>query len=243
MVTEQGLAFRPTDSWRVFARRDENLRFAKVDEFTNPTPGVILQTQSGDSYEAGIEWNTGRHYAKALFYRLDLENEIVFNPVTFVNINLDRTRRDGVIVEGAWQATDNSRLAASYSFVDARVTSGALQGNQVPFVAESSARASVNYRLAASWNIFGEVQGVSERIFSGDFNKVLGELPGYGVVNLATNVTYEGWTLSARVNNLLDKEYSDFGARSFDPNTFAPIESFQPSPERNFWLTLRYDYE
>ena len=53
LVTEQGLAFRPTDSWRVFARRDENLRFAKVDEFTNPTPGVILQTQSGDSYEAG----------------------------------------------------------------------------------------------------------------------------------------------------------------------------------------------
>ena len=94
--------------------------------------------------------------------------------------------------------------------------------------------------------MFGEVLGVSERVFSGDFDKVLGELPGYGVVNLATNVHYKGWTLTARVNNLLDNEYSDFGARAtlFPAPTFAAVEreSFFPSPERNFWLTLRYDY-
>ena len=40
LVSEQGLAFRPTQNWRLFVRRDENVRFAKVDEFTNPVPGV-----------------------------------------------------------------------------------------------------------------------------------------------------------------------------------------------------------
>ena len=52
--------------------------------------------------------------------------------------------------------------------------------------------------------------------------------------------------MSARVNNVLDKKYSDFGARAtlFPPPTFAPLEleSFFPAPERNFWLTVRYDF-
>ena len=252
VVSEQGLAFRPTDNWRLFVRRDENVRFAKVDEYTNPTPGVVLKTQFGESYETGIEWNQAGHSAKAVFYRLNIDDEIAFAPGAGAfglgaNINLDQTRRDGFIVEGAWQATEALRLVGSYSFIDARVTAGLLTGNKVPYVAEHTAKASATYRLTPYWNMFAEVQGVSERVFSGDFDKVLGELPGYGVVNLATDVHYKGWTLTARVNNLLDNEYSDFGARAtlFPPPTFAPVEleSFFPSPERNFWLTVRYDYD
>ena len=252
VVTEQGLAFRPTDNWRLFVRRDENLRFVKVDEYTNPAPGVILRTQTGESYETGVEWSSGGHSAKAVFYRLDLDNEIAFAPGAGAfgfgaNINLDQTRRDGVILEGAWQATEALRLVGSYSFIDARVTAGALEGNKVPYVAEHTAKATAAYALTPYWHLFGEVQGVSERVFSGDFDKVLGELPGYGVVNLATNVNFKGWTLSARVNNLLNNEYSDFGARAtlFPAPTFTAVEleSFFPSPERNFWLTVRYDYD
>ena len=252
LVREVGVAFRPTPDWRLFARRDENIRFAKVDEYTNPPPGVILKTQTGESYEAGVEWDDGDHSAKALFYRLDLDNEIVFAPGVGAfgagaNINLEQTRRDGVIVQGAWQATGGLRLAAAYSFIDARVTSGLLEGNKVPYVAENTLSASALFRVNSYWNVFGEFQGVSERVFSGDFDKVLGELPGYGVVNVATDLHHKGWTLSARVNNLFDNEYSDFGARAtlFPPPTFAPVEleSFFPSPERNVWVTLRYDYE
>ena len=252
LVTEQGLAFRPRDNWRLFVRRDESVRFAKVDEYTNPAPGVILKTQLGESLETGIEWTHGGHSAKAVFYRLNLDNEIAFAPGAGAfglgaNINLEQTRRDGVIVEGVVQATNALRLVGSYSFIDARVTAGVLEGKKVPYVAEHTLKGTAAYRLTPFWNVFGEVQGVSERVFSGDFDKVLGELPGYGVVNLATDVHFKGWTLTARVNNLLDNEYSDFGARAtlFPPPTFAAVEleSFFPSPERNFWLTLRYDYD
>ena len=252
LVREVGIAFKPTQQWRVFIRRDENVRFAKVDEFTNPPPGVILKTQTGESYEGGIEWHQGDHSAKAVFYRLDLDNEIAFAPGqgafgAGANINLEATRRDGMIIEAVWQALENIRLAGSYSFIDARVTSGVLSGKRVPFVAENIASASVSYQATPYWNFYGEVQGVSERVFSGDFDKVLGELPGYGVVNVASDVHHKGWTLSARVNNLLDNEYSDFGARAtlFPPPAFAPVEleSFFPAPERNFWISLRYDYD
>ncbi len=247
-VTEAGLSFRPDERWRMFVRRDENVRFVKVDEFLFTTPGVPLKTQTGESYEAGVEWADGGHRAKALVYWLDLDDEIAFDPSAGpfgfgANVNLESTRRKGVILEAAWQATARLRLAGTYSYIDARVRSGALKGNRVPLVARHVAFASVDYRLTPSWRVHAEVHGVSERVFSGDFDKVLGELPGYGVVNLLSEVRRGGWTFAVRVNNLLDNEYSDSGARSFDPMTFTPVESFFPSPERNFWLSVRYDYE
>ncbi len=247
-VTEAGLSFRPDERWRMFVRRDENVRFVKVDEFLFTTPGVPLKTQTGESYEAGVEWADGGHRAKALVYWLDLDDEIAFDPSAGpfgfgANVNLESTRRKGVILEAAWQATARLRLAGTYSYIDARVRSGALKGNRVPLVARHVGFASVDYRLTPSWRVHAELHGVSERVFSGDFDKVLGALPGYGVVNLLSEVRRGGWTFSVRVNNLLDNEYSDSGARSFDPITFAPVESFFPSPERNFWLSVRYDYE
>ncbi len=247
-VTEAGLSFRPDERWRMFVRRDENVRFVKVDEFLFTTPGVPLKTQTGESYEAGVEWADGGHRAKALVYWLDLDDEIAFDPSAGpfgfgANVNLESTRRKGVILEAAWQATARLRLAGTYSYIDARVRSGALKGNRVPLVARHVGFASVDYRLTPSWRVHAEVHGVSERVFSGDFDKVLGALPGYGVVNLLSEVRRGGWTFAVRVNNLLDNEYSDSGARSFDPITFAPVESFFPSPERNFWLSVRYDYE
>lgn len=243
LVSEQGLSFRPSRHWRLFMRRDGNIRFAKVDEYTNAPVGVILQTQTGTSYEGGVEWTAGGHSTKALVYRLELNNEIAFDPVAFANINLEETRRDGVIVEAAWQATDALRVLGSYSYIDAEVTGGVFEGNKVPYVATHSAMATATYRLTPYWHLFGEVQGISDRVFSGDFDKVLGDLPGYAVVNVATNVRLKGWTLTARVNNLFDNEYSDFGARAtlFGPTRI--LESFFPSPERNLWLTARYDYD
>ncbi len=247
-VTEVGLSVRPDERWRVFVRRDENVRFAKVDEFLFTTPGIPLKTQTGESYEAGVEWADGGHRAKAVMYWLDLDDEIAFDPSAGpfgfgANLNLESTRRKGVILEAAWQATPRLRLAGTYSYIDARVRSGALRGNRVPLVARHVGFASVDYRLTPSWRVHAELHGVSERVFSGDFDKVLGALPGYGVVNLLSEVRRGGWTFAVRVNNLLDNEYSDSGARSFDPMTFTPVESFFPSPERNFWLSVRYDYE
>jgi iron complex outermembrane receptor protein len=240
-LTEIGFSLTPTPQWRLFARRDESVRFAKVDEYTDPVPGTILQTQTGVSYELGAEWSNGRHDGRVVAYRLDLDNEIAAVPGAGLfgaaaNINLPETRRDGLILSAGIQA-----------YIDAKVTSGALDGNRVPFVAKHSLSFATEYELAPQWRLFGEVQAISDRVFSGDFDRVLDTLPGYTVLNLKSDYRYREWTIAARVNNVLDKEYSDFGARAtiFPPPAFAPVQlaSFYPAPERNFWLTatLRFD--
>lgn len=245
-VTEFGVVYRPASAWRFYARRDGNLRFPKVDEYTNAPPGVVLDTQTGVSWEAGAEWSGSTRHVKALVYRLDLDNEIAFDPETFSSVNLDATRRDGVILEAGLRPAESLDVNASYSYVDARVTSGPYEGNAIPLVAKHVLRFSADYRMSTRWHVYAELQANSHQAFSGDFDDQLDDLPGYTVVNLESDYHYRGWTFTGRVNNVLDREYSEFGSKLtlFPAPTFSPmpVESFFTSPERNFWFTARYAF-
>ncbi len=243
-----GLAIKASENWRVLLRADQNYRFAKVDEFLQPayTPAftpVVLKTQKGLSLETGVEWSQGSNNAKVVIYKLKLENEIAFDPSIFANINLNDTKRKGLITSGYWKATQRLGFAASYTYTDAEVTSGFANGKNIPLVAEHSALLSTDYVISESWQVFGEVVAISDRVFGGDFDNTLGRLPGYGVLNVKAEYKVSDFIFSGRVNNVLNKQYSDVGQLGFDPNAgFAPAEAYYPSPEINFLLTAAWNF-
>jgi iron complex outermembrane receptor protein len=241
-----GLAIKATENWRVLFRADQNYRFAKVDEYLQPvyTPTfepVILKTQEGLSVETGVEWASGSNTAKLLIYQLDLEDEIAYDPVNFANINLDETRRKGVITSGYWQQSNKLGYSASYTFTDAEVMSGPLAGKDIPLVAKHSVLLGSDYQLTEKWQLYGELYAISDRVFGGDFNNVLDDLPGYGVVNLKAGYDYRDFSFTARINNLLNKEYSDVGELGYDPFP-TEAEAFFTSPEINFMLTAAWQF-
>ena len=247
-VATFGMAYQASDDWRVLVRIDQNYRFAKVDEYTNAQPfpappsTVILKTQEGLSLETGVEWVYGGNSAKFMVYQLDLDNELAYDPVNYININLDETRRSGFITSGRWQNSKRMGLGASYTYTDTEVLSGAFTGKEIPFVAKHSALLTADYAVSGAWQVYGELVAISDRVFSGDFNNVLGKLPGYGVVNIKAEYDINDFTFSARVNNLLNKQYSDVGQLGTDPDTLAPREAFFPSPEINFLLTAAWNF-
>jgi iron complex outermembrane receptor protein len=245
-----GLAIKANENWRVLLRADQNYRFAKVDEFLVPalTPAftpIELKTQEGLSLETGVEWSQGSNTAKFIIYKLELENEIAFDPTAGfgANINLDDTERKGLITSGYWKATQRLGFSASYTYTDAEVTSGFATGKNIPLVAEHSALLSTDYVISESWQVFGEVVAISDRVLGGDFDNTLSKLPGYGLLNVKAEYNVSDFTFSGRVNNVLNKEYSDVGQLGFDPNAgFAPGEAFYPSPEINFLLTAAWQF-
>jgi iron complex outermembrane receptor protein len=242
-----GLAIKADRNWRILFRADQNYRFAKVDEYLQPvftptfTP-VILQTQQGLSIETGVEWFSDGNNAKLLVYQLDIDNEIAFDPVNFANINLDKTRRTGFIGSGRWQNTERLGFAASYSFTDAEVLSGPFMDKEIPMVAKHTASLSSDYELTEKWQLYAEWLAISDRVFSGDFDNELGRLPGYAVINIKAEYDFRHFTLSGRINNLLNRKYSDVGQLSFDPNTLTATEAFFTSPEINFMLTAAWQF-
>jgi len=247
-VATFGLAFRSSDNLRMTFRADQNYRFAKVDEYTNAQPfpappeTVILKTQKGLSLEAGVEWMQGRDTVKFLVYQLTLDDEIAFDPVNFININLDETERSGFITSGYWMVSKRTGLSASYTYTDAEVKQGAFAGKDVPFVAEHSALLGADYRLSERWQLYGEVVAISDRVFSGDFDNVLSRLSGYGLLNLKAEYSMKRFSVDARINNVLNKQYSDVGQLGTDPVTFASREAYFPSPEINFLLTAVWQF-
>jgi iron complex outermembrane receptor protein len=237
---EGGLSIRPLQHLRLFTRYDSNFRFAKVDEFTDDGAAPasnqnLLQTQHGASYEMGGEWTANVWTFRTTLYRLQLHNEIVFDPNSFTNINLPSTRRDGLTVETDWQALKALKLSASYGFMDAQIDSGDLDGKQVPLAARNIGRVAATASLPWQFSAYAETLATGARRYSGDYTNSAGYLPGYAVVNLTLNKAFaQNWRASFRLNNLLDQQYSEYGTAS------GTTPYFYPSPGRNFWLNLAY---
>lgn len=240
-----GLVYQPTQSWRWFARADENFRFAKADEHNFTAAGTTgLKNQTGISYEIGGEWSNNSASIKATAYRLNLNNEISFDGTVLgpwgwpgANINLDSTERKGLILNTRAMLSRDVELGFDYSFVDAETTSGTYKGNRVPSVAEHSATLLIDYTPNHAMKLHAEIKYVGEQYLSGDYDNSDPKLDDYTVVNLSGEYRVAGWNIGAKINNLLDKEYSEYGVGS----GWTPV-SYYPSPERNFWLSVGYDF-
>ena len=245
-VLSLGYARRVGD-WKLSARADQNFRYPTVEEHTNVAFGdpLGLKTQEGVSFELGAEKfiNNGRY--RATLYSVDLDNEIAFAFDTFgfaFNLNLDSTSRQGLILEASNQWSNKFSTNLSFTLLDAEITDGSFEGNELPLVPEKTLRLDGIFNFSQTTRINLEIIAVDEQTFGGDFSNQLGKLDSYEVVNGNLSYNVNRWDLAFRINNLLDEEYSENGSQFIDfpiPNIF---ESFFPSPERNFWVSAKYEF-
>lgn len=251
-VYSVGLTVRASETLRHFIRYEENYRFPKVDEHTSSPvvpdfftgePGEPLATQTGESTELGLDWTREDASAGLVLYRLDLRDEISFDPVQFQNVNIDSTRREGVTLNATWVIVAGLGAGLSYGRLDSEIRSGGFAGNRVPFISEHTASASLDWVLNESWHFYAELLHVGDRLFSGDFAAALPELEGYTLANARLDFSRGRWKLGLRINNVADERYSGSGAAALDPSSFTTVQSFYPAPERNGWLQLAYRIE
>ena len=239
-VRELGLAYFIDDQTRVSVRVDENFRFAKVNELTQAAPGEILDTQTGDSYEVGIDLTRGDHQIIASIYRLDLKDEIEFDPNAGLfgeNVNLDETRRDGMTLSIYSQFSTVFGLKTEIGIVDAEFRSGSFEGKDIAGVSDTIAKVRGDYRINDSFSSYLEYNYSSPRYAQGDNANEFGKLGSITVFNAGISYQYMAWDVNFRVNNLADEEYAEFVTN----NGFGA--AYQPSPERNFILTAGYNFE
>ncbi|AQS39567.1 outer membrane receptor for ferrienterochelin and colicins [Shewanella psychrophila] len=218
---ELGLNYRPTATQRLYVRADDNFRFAKVDEQAYTPANVIgLKPQTGRSYEAGWDWAPESHTLRLSAYRLDLEDEIVFDPSADTptggsfpgaNVNADASRRYGVSADWDWQLTDKVQLGAEYNYIDAEFTDGLNEGKQLSWVAEHTGRGYFSIDANQNWQVFTEVVYTGERFIEGDNSNTDEKLEAYWLTNLAVNYTKDAWLASFRVDNLFDEQYVSAG--------------------------------
>lgn len=229
-----------------YGKVGRSFRFANSDELLYvATP---LKPQTSVDKELGIVWHSDTSSARLTWYRYDLTNEILYNPILFSNVNLDPTRRQGIELEGQHELTKTLSLNANVTWMQATFRSGTaggvdLAGNTVPLVPKWMANVGATWRPMDKLFISMSGQYVGKaRMDNDQANEFDKQLDDYFLVN--GKVGYEftkhiSGTLA--VNNLFDKEYATYGIRSGSTGATGAYNLY-PAAGRNVQasLTIRY---
>jgi iron complex outermembrane receptor protein len=245
-VAELGLAWFLDQQTRISIRYDENFRFAKIDEFSQTLAPTILDTQTGESLEVGIDLTRGNQRVILSVYQLELEDEIEFDPTQGpdfgfgpigLNTNLDKTRRRGMTLSWVSQISNELRLKTELGLVEAKFESGVFDGNDISGVANEIASVRSDFQATNFIAVYLAVNYTGPMYAQGDNANQSGKIDSVTVINAGVGYQYKAWDLGFRVNNLADEEYADF------ITDFGFGSAYQPSPERNFMLTAGYSFE
>ncbi|TBV04332.1 TonB-dependent receptor [Stutzerimonas kirkiae] len=240
--TSIGLSWQIERNLRAFIKREDVLRWANVDENAFTAPDVVfLKPQTGDSWETGIEWKDARQRYQATLYRLALDNELMYDPFATgpyspwsdgANINLDKTLRKGLLLEGERQLSGALSIGGQYSFTDAEYRAGSFQGKQVPWVSRHSASAHLAYQILPGLRGYLETLYTGKRYYSGDDSNEQGQAGSYTLFNAALRYDYRQFDARLRLNNLTGKRYDGFASKT----------SRYPAAEENIQLSVGYRF-
>lgn len=246
-----GLSWQADGNTRLFIKREDVLRWANVDENGFVLPGVtFLKPQTGTSWESGIEWRDDIQSYQATLYRLDLQDELMYdsaiaNPqpwdafATGANINLDKTRRDGLLLEARRQLHDKLTVGGQYSFTDSEYRDGSFKGNEVPWVSRHAASAYLNYEILPGLKGYLEAVYTGARYLSSDDAHQLPREGGYTLFNAALSYEHQGFIGKLRINNLTGKRYDSFALYSqWNPGN----KSIYPGAKEDVQLSVGYRF-
>ncbi|MDX1803862.1 MAG: TonB-dependent receptor [Alcanivorax sp.] len=233
---EGGLRYTFDGGLAVFAGAQRSVRIANVDELTPFNPPIDPQTAHG--YTAGASWAEGRQHSTLTFWRTDVDNEIVFDPVSFTNHNLaDPTVHKGISLNSRWDLDQDLALTINGSLQRARFDGGAFDGNRVPLVPESTLQLIADWQALPWLTVQLSHRYVGARYYDGDLNNTIEKLDRYRSSDLQLTARYHVLYLRAGVYNLEDNRISDYGNYSNVSGT----RTFYPLPERHYLVTVGMD--
>ena len=173
---------------------------------------IDLEPETSDGWEIGVdkEMFDGILRVGGTYYDQEIEDLITFDPNTFIFNNIDAGDISGFEVYAEIAPSDNFRIRADYTILDAedRAT-----GEQLIRRADDQLSVSANYRLPNGNTDLGlRVRRTGERNDT-DFSNFPAEtvvLDSYTLVDILGSYAFNDHvSFFARVENLFDEEYQD----------------------------------
>ena len=239
---EFGAAWNFLPAWTVYGKAANSYRIGNIDENTGlqPTPG-FLQPQTSTDVDAGLAYASRLFDAELHVYDSRLNNEIMFQPFSFTNVNLPPTERSGWDLKAKWRPRADLDLSAFYTQVRARFRSGIVSGTdvtgkEVPIVPRNRASLQANWRITAVDTMNIGWQYVGSQIFDNDQSNALvgGRIPAYSTVDARYTRRIGVVDLSIIGKNLGNKGYYDYGiASTGTPGNY----SVYPEPRRALYVS------
>jgi iron complex outermembrane recepter protein len=191
------------------------------------------------SFEVGMRGQFGHADYHLGFFHSTNKDDILFQTTgrsTGLFANVDKTRRWGFesSANGHWgkidwfaaysylQATiedDISVLSPNHPFADDNGEIEVNAGDRIPGLPEHNLKIGADYFFNDDISLGFDVSYRSDQVLRGDESNQVDELDGYAVMNLRGQYRVnEHIELFARINNIFDKEYENFGLLGEEPS-------------------------
>lgn len=215
-----GLEHKLNQNVAVFGRAARSFRVPNVDERVGMAPWDApttfhLKTQTSNDYEGGVRLQWDRVRLQSSIYLMELDNELQYDPIAFVNRNLEPTRRIGVETIGSWQIVDNVRLNGGLTYIDAEFREGQNAGNEVPLVSKWTGNVGLSWDIWQKWLVLDtSVRYIGERRLDNDQANVQPMIGDHTLVDVRLGGENERLYWSFAVQNVFDEDYFDYGIAS-----------------------------
>ena len=237
---ELGVSQALTQQWSVYLRGSTSYRLPNVDENRYTPSQQALKPQRNRDREIGVKWGQGAESATVRYFVQHTRDEILFDAVSYNNVNIDPTRRRGVEAEVHAQVLPSLNLTATVQQLTARYTEGAKAGKSMTLVSPRSATLRANWRIDDRQSLEVGAQFLaSARFGSDEANACSARVPSSTLFDARYAWKQSAWTVAMAVNNLTDRAGTNFGYAS---GTACSTRSVYPYAGRNWRLSVNRSF-
>jgi outer membrane receptor protein involved in Fe transport len=181
---------------------------------------------------------------------MNVHDEILLDPETFENLNLDRVRHRGIEISGSYQPLGWLTLLGAYTFDDVEVVDDSdpeIEGARIPITPRHRGTLGAFAELPLGIPFVAVDLGVNAnlvgaRIVANDFQRQVSKLDPYQTVDLWLRLRPElgeryGATFSFAVRNATGERYDGYGVCGCLqplPPGIPPGVSFYPAATRTY---------
>jgi iron complex outermembrane receptor protein len=218
-----------------YIRAAESFRFPVLDEMWSYFSGSInlLEPQTGRHLELGARHPlAGGARLDIDIFRMELNNEIAFDAVSYSNVNLDDTRHDGINMNLRLPLGNHS-LQAGYAGRKAAFRDGTNAGKAVPLVPRRKLTLSGQYQMNTQSHLAADAVYTGSRYFGDDVANDGKTMPAYTRLDLSYHRRFDNVKLRVAIQNVTNVSAADSGYyRSYASNPYF----YYPLPARAVYL-------
>jgi len=161
------------------------------------------------------------------------------------NYNLDKAMTRGIEIAGRYYILENLSVKANYTYTDSEQDGGAQDGRPLNNTPKHMYNGTIDWEVNKKWNTFLTLSGEKERYRNWDTveDKAL-YWEDYHVLHLgASYKPRKNITINARVNNLLDKDFTTYQTSFTDDGSGGYNVSYNDdynlkAKSREFWVSV-----
>ena len=112
----------------------------------------FMESAKVKTLNIGLNNITNKNKLKVVAFYSDLKNEIVLDPSTFINQNLDNSKKYGIEVQNEFKFNDQTTAKILYNFIKAKIgsdnNSKYIKGNDLPGVPRHALVLNLNHKFS-----------------------------------------------------------------------------------------------